>query len=126
MKYVILDFNGTIVDDLDLCIEAMNDSIARYLDRGPLDKEEYYEKFGFPVKDYYERVGFDFDELDWEEVGRYWMDHYIAERKRCRLHEGIKDFLIANHEKGNRNIVLSASKIDDLIDHLKELDIYGY
>ena len=126
MKYVILDFNGTIVDDLDLCIESMNESIEKYLDRGPLDREEYYEKFGFPVKDYYEKVGFDFDELDWTEVGQSWMGRYIDKRSRSRVHDGIVDFLIENHDKGNKNIVLSASRTDNLVDHLKELNIYQY
>ena len=50
MKYVIFDFNGTIVDDLDISLEAINLTINKYLDRGPLDKEEYYKCFTFPIK----------------------------------------------------------------------------
>ena len=39
---------------------------------------------------------------------------------------GIVEFLIRNHEKGNKNVILSASKIGNLIEHLKELGIYEY
>ena len=126
MKYVIFDFNGTIVDDLDISLEAINLTINKYLDRGPLDKEEYYKCITFPVKQYYENVGFDFDVLDWHEVGQYWMDYYVSNRRRCKVHEGIVDFLIKNHKLGNKNIVLSASMKEHLTQQLKELEVYQY
>lgn len=126
MKYVIFDFNGTIVDDLDISLEAINLTINKYLDRGPLDKEEYYKCFTFPVKQYYENVGFDFKKSDWYEVGQYWMDYYVSNRRRCKVHEGIVDYLIKNHKLGNKNIVLSASMKEHLTQQLKELNIYEY
>ncbi|MBR2577437.1 MAG: HAD hydrolase-like protein, partial [Erysipelotrichaceae bacterium] len=57
MKYVIFDFNGTVVDDLDLSLACINRTIEKYLDRGPLSKEEYYEVFTSPIKRYYEKAG---------------------------------------------------------------------
>ena len=55
MKYVIFDFNGTVLDDVDVCIKAENHTIEHFhLDREPLTKEEYLKIFTFPVKDYYE------------------------------------------------------------------------
>lgn len=126
MKYIIFDFNGTIVDDLDISIEAINLTIDKYLDRGPLSKEEYYKCFTFPVKKYYENVGFDFKKSDWYEVGQYWMDHYISNRKRCSVHDGIVEFLKKNHELGNKNIILSASMKEHLTQQLKELNVYEY
>lgn len=126
MKYVIFDFNGTIVDDLDISLEAINLTINNYLDRGPLDKEEYYKCFTFPIKQYYENVGFDFNILNWYEVGQYWMDYYVSNRRRCKVHEGIVDFLIKNHKLGNKNIVLSASMKEHLTQQLKELEVYQY
>ena len=123
MKYVLFDFNGTVIDDLDLCIKCINMTIEKYLDRKPLSKEEYYQVFTFPIKDYYEKVGFDFSVLSWEEVGRYWFDNYYRNRHLCHLHEGIREFLIENRLKGNRNIILSASKIEVLKEQLSELGV---
>ena len=126
MKYVIFDFNGTVVDDVDVSIECLNLCIEKYLDRPPIDKEEYLKIFTFPVKKYYENAGFDFNVLNWEEVGQYWMKNYIANRTRCKVHDGIKDCLIENRKKGNKNVLLSASKIDNLKNQIKELEISDY
>ena len=57
MKYVILDFNGTVLDDIDVCIKAENKTIEHFkLDRPPITKEEYLDIFTFPVKNYYEML----------------------------------------------------------------------
>ena len=57
---VFWDWNGTLLDDVDVCIEAMN----RLLERRGMDLisiERYRDIFDFPVKNYYEKLGFDFD-----------------------------------------------------------------
>ena len=42
MKYIIFDFNGTILDDVDVCLKAENETIRHFaLDRKELTKEEY-------------------------------------------------------------------------------------
>ena len=77
MKYIIFDFNGTVLDDIDVCIEAENKTIEHFkLNRKPLTKEEYLDIFTFPVKDYYEKVGFDWNVYSYEEVGKYWFSWY--------------------------------------------------
>lgn len=126
MKYVLFDFNGTIVNDVALSLEAINDTAKKYLNRGEIFLDEYKEVFTFPVKAYYERLGFDFNSLNWEEVGKNWFDYYQNHKEKATLHEGIIDLLIDNHNKGYKNIVLSASKKDLLIDQLKELEVYDY
>lgn len=123
MKYYIFDFNGTIVNDLDLSVECINHTIAKYLDRKPLTNDDYRDIFCFPVKTYYEKVGFDFNKLSWEEVGNYWMDYYVANRHRPTLHEGIREFMENNRKAGNKNVILSASLKEHLMDHCKELHI---
>lgn len=123
MKYTIFDFNGTILDDTALGLECINKCIDDYLDREHLSLEEYREIFTFPVKHYYEIVGFDFNVLNWEEVGQRWMDYYVAGFDKCTLFDGVKDLLERNISLGNKNIVLSASKIDMLKSQLKDLGI---
>ena len=71
MKYVVFDFNGTVLDDVEVCLKAENYTIEHYkLDREPLTMDEYLHIFTFPVKDYYERVGFDWNKYSYEEVGK--------------------------------------------------------
>ena len=127
MKYVIYDFNGTILDDVGVCLKAENLTIEKYgLERGPLTLDEYLHAFTFPVQKYYENVGFDWSKNSYEEVGRYWFDWYCALKDEYSVHEGVIEFLKKNREKGNRNILLSASSLIELKKQLKELGIEGY
>ena len=123
MKTVIYDFNGTILDDVDTGIIAINAMIDKYLDRDHLTKEEYRKVFGFPVIDYYKRVGFDFDKLDFKVVGNEWMDVYEANKGSYHLYPGIKEQLSDNKRQGIRNILLSASRLDKLKMQCQELGI---
>lgn len=123
MKTIIYDFNGTVLDDVDVGIIAINKMIDIYLDRPHLTKDEYRHVFKFPVIDYYKDVGFDFDKLDFKVVGQKWMDEYEANKDKYHLYDGIKEQLIDNRKKGARNILLSASRIDKLLRQCEELDI---
>ena len=120
MKYLIFDFNGTVLDDTDVCIKAENKTIEKYkLDRAPLTKDEYLHIFTFPVKDYYERVGFDWNKYSYEEVGAYWFSWYRKLKDEYRIHDGVIDLLKKNHQNGNYNILLSASSKKELLIQLE-------
>ena len=124
MKYVIFDFNGTVLDDTMVCIEAENETMKHFgLDREPLTLEEYKKIFTFPVKDYYEAVGFDWSRNSYEEVGAYWFSCYRRFKNDYTVHEGVIDILKENHRKGYRNILLSASSKLALEEQLEELGI---
>ena len=124
MKYIIFDFNGTILDDVDVCVKAENHTIEHFgLERGPLSKEEYLRIFTFPVKKYYENVGFDWNRNPYSEVGAYWFDWYRALRDEYKVFDGVREVLEECHEKGYRNILLSASRLVELKKQLEELEI---
>ena len=59
MKYIFLDFNGTIINDVQLCLDLLNE-ILRSQGKRELNIEEYKNVFTFPVKKYYEAAGVDF------------------------------------------------------------------
>ena len=127
MKYVIYDFNGTILDDVAVCLKAENYTIEHFgLDREPITLDEYLHIFTFPVQKYYENVGFDWSKNSYEEVGRYWFDWYRALRDEYKVFDGVKEILEKNHAKGNLNILLSASSLVELEKQLEELGIAEY
>ena len=76
MKYIVLDFNGTIIDDVDVSLECLNILRARFLNLAPLSLDEYRHIFTFPIIDYYKCAGFDFKDVSFEEVGKMWVDLY--------------------------------------------------
>ena len=127
MKYLVYDFNGTILNDVDVCVKAENKTIEHFhLDRPPLSREEYLKLFTFPVKHYYELVGFDWNVYPYEEVGQYWFNWYRELRNEYRVFDGVEEILEENHRKGLKNILLSASSLVELKKQLDELGIAQY
>lgn len=127
MLYVIFDFNGTVLDDKMVGLKAENECIKKYLNRDPMDLDEYLHKFTFPVKEYYERVGFKWDEgYTYEEVGDMWFANYCKFKDEYKVFDGVVDILKDNHNKGLKNILLSASSLVELKKQLDELEIAEY
>ena len=58
-KHIVWDWNGTLLDDLWLCIESIN-FVLESRGMSQVDKESYKSIFTFPVIKYYEHLGFDF------------------------------------------------------------------
>lgn len=126
MKYIIYDFNGTILDDVDVCLKCLNYLLVKYKVSEPIDLAHYLEIFTFPVIDYYKAAGFTFEDESFEVIGREWMDMYQASKAEYHLAAGVVDKLKDNLNKGYKNVILSASKQDNLIVQCKELGIYEY
>ena len=127
MKYVVFDFNGTILDDVLVGLKAENVCIKTYLNRPPMELDEYLHKFTFPVKTYYEKIGFNWnDGYTYEEVGDLWFKMYREFRNEYKIYDGVEEMLIKNHELGNKNILLSASSLKELKIQLEELGIDKY
>ena len=65
MKTIFFDFNGTIINDVDLCLNILNEMLK---ENGlePITLERYREIFTFPIKKYYEAAGFDFKKKTFE------------------------------------------------------------
>ncbi|MCK4288095.1 MAG: HAD hydrolase-like protein, partial [Bacteroidales bacterium] len=59
IKTIIWDWNGTLLNDIDICINSIN-ILLEHRNIENLTKEIYKEIFTFPVKDYYSKAGFDF------------------------------------------------------------------
>ncbi len=129
MKYthVIWDFNGTILDDVSIGIEAINSMLSS---RGmPIieNAEHYRQLFGFPIKDYYGRCGFDFEKEDYESVlAPEWIREYNCREHASSLSEGVGEALELFKNSGIRQSILSASNADMLSAQIDRLGIGGY
>lgn len=105
--HVIWDWNGTILDDARATLGAFNDIAPKYgADTVPF--EQYIEEFGFPVIDFYKRHGFDFDRLDFGEIGAEFMDAYNARLAKCAPHSGAVAAIKALRAASAGQSVLSA------------------
>jgi len=123
--HVIWDFNGTILDDLELCRSTLNKMLCKR-SIAPLDLEQYRAVFGFPISDYYKRVGFDFEKESYEILAHEYIDEYLPKSFECKLHDGVFELIRDLHDRGISQIVLSASDTTILKDQLKNLGILDY
>ncbi|MBE6588252.1 MAG: HAD family hydrolase [Ruminococcaceae bacterium] len=128
MKYktVIWDFNGTLLSDMGISMEAMN----CVLERRDLPKisslSEFQRVFGFPVEDYYRRLGLDFSKEPYKVPADEWIELYNEKMYTSPLTEGAADALEKIKKSNIRQIVLSASEKAKLTDHLEKLGIAHY
>jgi phosphoglycolate phosphatase len=118
MNSVIWDWNGTLLNDIDLCINSINKLLkVRIL---PLiDSKTYKEIFSFPVQEYYKTLGFDFEKEDFSIPAHQYIDFYYSGFDSCKLHTHTVDVLQYFNKKGIRQFVLSAMEHEMLEKTLK-------
>jgi len=120
-KQIIWDWNGTIINDAWLGVEAINTVLdSRKLPL--LNLEKYRDVFGFPVKDYYERIGFNFKTDPFDVVGTEFMNIYNLRRFECSLFENAFKLIEKLFEYGISHLILSARKSKELFE---DIEFYG-
>lgn len=125
--HIIWDFNGTILDDVQLGIDCVNRMLApRGLPVIP-SVAHYRSIFGFPIDAYYRRLGFDFEKEDYDTVlAPEWVAHYLAGEGNCHMNAGVAETLAAIATRGIPQLVLSATRLEQLQAQLDRLDIAPY
>jgi phosphoglycolate phosphatase len=124
-KTIIWDWNGTLLDDAEICRTAINKMLkARNLSE--LSLEKYRDVFTFPVIDYYRQVGFDFDKEEWEPVAMEFINLYLGALKEVELTPFANETLEKFKQKGYRQAIISAMQHDALLKSVSELGIYDY
>lgn len=121
-RHVVWDWNGTLLDDTQACIRAINHMLSRRKLQ-PLDTDRYRRTFGFPVRGYYAALGFDLEREDWDALAREFHDHYHAESRTVGLRDGIERFLAELSERDIPMSILSASESTILTRMLREQGI---
>ncbi len=124
-KHIIWDYNGTLLNDAQLCVDTLNGMLAER-NLPPVTYQSYRKEFGFPVKKYYEHVGFNFEKEDFNLISEDFISRYNRKLKTAKLHDGAAELIQELHEKGIRQSVLSARKEIELITELTDLKLIKY
>ncbi len=122
-EFCIWDFNGTILDDVELGISSVNKLLS---DRGlptVQNKDAYRDTFGFPIVDYYKKLGFDFFSESYEKIAHEWVELYNSNLDKAKLFPDVKAALDFFDSKAVRQLVLSASEKNMLIAQLNGLGL---
>lgn len=125
-KQIIWDWNGTLWDDTQLCVEINNHMLER---RGlPLITiDTYRAKLCFPVTDYYCQLGFDYSVDPYNKLAEEFIEEYHRRRFECPLHADALDTLSFFQTLELPQAVLSAYEQKALLeatDHFKLTDLF--
>ncbi len=128
MKYtdVVWDFNGTILDDVDVCIGCANKLLSDYSLPLIKSREKYQDVFGFPIIEYYKRLGFDFNKIDYNALAKIWVNEYLSHSDECTIYDGVIQAIERFKDVGLGQYVLSATEIEMLSGQMRGLGIYSY
>ncbi|MFP4461138.1 MAG: HAD family hydrolase [Thermotogota bacterium] len=113
IQYVLWDFNGTLINDVDACLRNMNNLLKKQ-NKKPIDLNTYRSVFTFPVINYYKRVGIIETDEAFEPIAREWMNGYYAMEKDLQIFDDTIENLESVHKMGLKQGVLSASSTKQL------------
>jgi phosphoglycolate phosphatase len=125
MKLVLWDWNGTLLDDVDACLAAINILLGRR-SMPSIDKDVYRRIFTFPVIDYYKKLGFNFDKEDFDVVAREYMALYWSSSQQAQLFPKASAVLDYLSSKGYTQSILSAMQQSDLFNQVTANKVVSY
>ena len=124
-KLLIWDWNGTILDDADLCL-AIENELLRERGMPEITKTWYLAHFSFPIRAYYEMMGYTFERESFEAVSEIFMQRYRARFSSCPLREGVIKVLKTIEESGVKQTLLSLTQQDDLVAQANRFGVAPY
>jgi len=106
-KYIIWDWNGTLLDDVDICISCMNEML-RKREIAKINRSRYREIFTFPVINYYKKLGFDFAKEPFANLSVEYINLYREQSLKANLHNDVITTLNSVKSNNYSQIILSA------------------
>ena len=103
IRNVILDWSGTLVDDLDLVVRATNAVLSTY-GSPPISKDEFRRDFELPLTNYYERL---LPTIPLPEIDKVYHEFFGRHRGSVTLMPHAEDFLRLCRASGRRLFLLS-------------------
>ncbi len=125
INLIVWDWNGTLIDDVQLSLECMNVLLKKY-GLKPIGLKTYRRIFRFPVKDYYKDLGFDFDKTPFEQVGQEFIRLYNTGFSKVTLQPGALEVLDRLQKAGKMQVLISARNQATLFNDVKSFGLENY
>lgn len=125
IEHVVWDWNGTLVDDAQLCVDIVN-GILSDLSIPTVSLEFYRDNFNFPVSSYYEKIGLPTEGDSFRVISEKFISEYRLRRDSRQLQEHAWAVMNELAESGIGQSILSAGKLSDLTTFVDELGLSGF
>ena len=125
INLIVWDWNGTLINDVALSLDCMNELLDKYgLKR--IGLKTYRRIFRFPVKDYYKDLGFDFSKTPFEQVGQEFIQLYNENFSKVTLQPGAEEVLRRLKDAGKKQVLISARNLTSLLEDVKSFGLEQY
>ena len=128
-KHIIWDWNGTILDDINMSIDIVNELLLEK-ELAVVETQKYRDIFDIPVVNYYKTLGFNFEEESFHDIGQRWMDLYESRKYKDAALNPYAVELIKNIDASDLSqSVLSAymqHTLEELIGHFNLTGYFDY
>lgn len=123
-KYIIWDWNGTLLNDIGASLASVNDMLAM---RGkpPIDIDFYKECIGVPIIKFYEKV-FDMEKEDYTIIIKQYNEGYLSHLKDFGLTDGAVEALKYFKENGAKQVIVSSSNNEQLSKNAEKYGVSEY
>lgn len=125
IKHVIWDWNGTLIDDAQLCVSIVNQILSRNL-LSKVSLDFYRNNFCFPVREYYEKIGLSCEGTRYRELSEEFISEYRKRWKTCELQVNALSVINSLKQAGIGQSILSASKSTDLKLFVEKFELTKY
>lgn len=122
--YVFWDWNGTILNDVDVAVKSLNSLLTKY-GYNTITKEKYREIADTPIKITYEKI-FDLNKHSFESLAKEFNYYYNLFVDEITLNQGVLDKLNELKASSVSQIILSSSATSIIKTNLNKFKISDY
>ncbi len=123
MKHIIWDWNGTLLNDLPIIIDAVNHSVDKVGIR-QITLDDYRTHYTRPVKKFYDNIaGAEIGHEDWVLIDRLFHEHYHARVHEADLAHRAHELLATLDSSVHSQSLLSMAPHDELQVALSLFDV---
>ena len=123
-KYIIWDWNGTLLNDIGASLASVNDMLAM---RGnpPINIVYYKECIGVPIIRFYEKV-FDMEKEDYSVIIKQYNEGYLYHLKDVGLTSGAVEALEYFRNSGAKQVIVSSSNNEQVCTNVEKYGISAW
>lgn len=122
MRHIIWDFNGTLLSDAQLGVEADN-HVFDTLGLPRITIDDYRKHMTMPVRDFYTALGVDLNVYTYDVISRLWLDYFNPRAVGVGLVPGALEAVCRLQAKGYTQSILSASYEVSLVEQCDALGL---